>query len=679
LAALKWGIVSKGILDHTLLTNIGTNIHTAIDTALTRLANTSGTNTGNQTISDATITTTDITTNNFTTAKHGFVPKGTNVGNFLKDDGTWSPSVDGLTPIIIGGTGTTSTLTLKPTSGVGANGSDIIFQVGNNGSLEAMRIDDTGNVGIGINPLSAQLHVYDSNSGFLYGIKNDYTNTDVAGSGIYNLVTTRKSTSTASGSVGLYLIQKVQIDTGIVNTSVVYGIYNQALRNSLSVGTDDSGSVTSIFCIRNFYGHDDTNTGATPTTTTVHGLLLSPSIKTGTIGVLYDIYIATPTTGGTISGAHYAIYQQDATAESFFAGSIGIGAGIAGTETLRIAKNLTGGTSAYGTYSPALVKSDVTSSAYIHGTQPSTDAAAFVLGSLLHYSAAQGTIGAGSSITNQYGFNASSTLIGATNNFGFLSNLAAGTGRWNFYASGTADNFFAGKVGLGTAADSVTNFRVAIDMTGGTAVVGMANNGKIKSDATGNSFYYGSTTSTEATAFTSTSIAGYKAAQGVFGAGSTVTAQYGFQADATLTGATNNFGFWSNIVAATGRWNFYASGTALNYFAGNILRSQPTPSTADSTATITVAQIATRIITSTTAAAVSMTLPTGALTDIGFQTPPNDASHDWTVINTGATNAVTILAGVAHTVVGNMTVALSSSATFRTRKTASNTYVTYRI
>lgn len=48
-----------------------------------------GTNTGDQIISDATITTTDITTNNFTTAKHGFVPKGTNVGNFLKDDGTW--------------------------------------------------------------------------------------------------------------------------------------------------------------------------------------------------------------------------------------------------------------------------------------------------------------------------------------------------------------------------------------------------------------------------------------------------------------------------------------------------------------------------------------------------------------------------------------------------------------
>lgn len=33
---------------------------------------------------------TDITTNNFSTTKHGFVPKGTNVGSFLRDDGTWA-------------------------------------------------------------------------------------------------------------------------------------------------------------------------------------------------------------------------------------------------------------------------------------------------------------------------------------------------------------------------------------------------------------------------------------------------------------------------------------------------------------------------------------------------------------------------------------------------------------
>ena len=75
---------------------VGSRLITSAESTL--LGNTSGTNTGDQIISDATITTTDITTNNFTTSKHGFVPKGTNTGKFLKDDGTWgTPSAGGLT------------------------------------------------------------------------------------------------------------------------------------------------------------------------------------------------------------------------------------------------------------------------------------------------------------------------------------------------------------------------------------------------------------------------------------------------------------------------------------------------------------------------------------------------------------------------------------------------------
>ena len=65
------------------------------DANLTTIGNQSGTNTGDQVISDATLSTSDITTNDFTTAKHGFVPKGTNVGNYLKDDGTWSAIAGG--------------------------------------------------------------------------------------------------------------------------------------------------------------------------------------------------------------------------------------------------------------------------------------------------------------------------------------------------------------------------------------------------------------------------------------------------------------------------------------------------------------------------------------------------------------------------------------------------------
>ena len=51
-------------------------------------------------------------------------------------------------PLVIGGTGTTSTLTLRSTSGVGATGADIIFQAGNNGATELMRLQNGGNIGI---------------------------------------------------------------------------------------------------------------------------------------------------------------------------------------------------------------------------------------------------------------------------------------------------------------------------------------------------------------------------------------------------------------------------------------------------------------------------------------------------------------------------------------------------
>jgi hypothetical protein len=44
---------------------------------------------GGETLAESALALTDITTNDFSTSKHGFVPKGTNVGNFLKDDGTW--------------------------------------------------------------------------------------------------------------------------------------------------------------------------------------------------------------------------------------------------------------------------------------------------------------------------------------------------------------------------------------------------------------------------------------------------------------------------------------------------------------------------------------------------------------------------------------------------------------
>jgi hypothetical protein len=86
-----------------------------------------------------------------------------------------------------------------------------------------------------------------------------------------------------------------------------------------------------------------------------------------------------------------------------------------------------------------------------------TTAASFTLSNLYHFHASNVNVGAGATVTNQIGFLASSGLTTATNNYGFYSDIASGSNRWNFYAGGTARNYFAGNTGVGE--DASTTFR----------------------------------------------------------------------------------------------------------------------------------------------------------------------------------------------------------------------------
>jgi hypothetical protein len=97
----------------------------------------------------------------------------------------------------------------------------------------------------------------------------------------------------------------------------------------------------------------------------------------------------------------------------------------------------------------------------------STEAASFTLTTLKHYSAEQGTIGAGSAVTTQIGYFADGSLTGATNNYGFYGAIAAAANRWNFYAAGTARNYFAGRTDVGNTRISESNVwnGVSIDST----------------------------------------------------------------------------------------------------------------------------------------------------------------------------------------------------------------------
>ena len=73
------------------------------------------------------------------------------------------------------------------------------------------------------------------------------------------------------------------------------------------------------------------------------------------------------------------------------------------------------------------------------------------LGNFSHYLAQQITNQSGGTITNRFVFDCSANLTDtATTTYGFISRLNSGSnGNYNFYALGTAPNYFEGNVGLG--------------------------------------------------------------------------------------------------------------------------------------------------------------------------------------------------------------------------------------
>jgi hypothetical protein len=106
-------------------------------------------------------------------------------------------------------------------------------------------------------------------------------------------------------------------------------------------------------------------------------------------------------------------------------------------------------------------------------------------------------------------------------------------------------------------------------------------------------------------------------------------------------------------------------------------RYQADPVAVNVTGAVSAAAILGGIVTSTTAAAVAGTVPTGAVMEAAANWTTGDAV-DWSVIATGA-NAFTVTAASGHTLVGDAAVASGTSGQFRTRKTAADTFVTYRI
>ncbi|MFN5118049.1 MAG: beta strand repeat-containing protein [Cyanobacteriota bacterium] len=269
----------------------------------------------------------------------------------------------------------------------------------------------------------------------------------------------------------------------------------------------------------------------------------------------------------TASGSSNWNFYANGTAPNYMAGALGIGQTSLTGFNLRISRNLTGATNATSISNGFVIQSDVTLAAYGYRSFISTQATAFTLPDLFHYAVEGGTAGAGSTITNQSGFAVISAMTSATNNFGFVSSLAAAANRWNLYINGTANNYIAGSLGIGSTSLTGYGLRVGKNLTGAVVSYQVSANYTVQSDVSGARTFQ-SAPSTQATAFTLGSLYHFVAEVPGVGAGSTITNQYAFLAASGLEVATNNYGFGSSIASGANNWNIYSSGTAKNYLAG---------------------------------------------------------------------------------------------------------------
>lgn len=149
----------------------------------------------------------------------------------------------------------------------------------------------------------------------------------------------------------------------------------------------------------------------------------------------------------------------------------------------------------------------------------------------------------------------------------------------------------------------------------------------------------------------------------------------------TVVNTSTTFGPFTNATVVDiggGAGNtYYAIGVAPAIAETKLAPVQGDPVAVNVTGAVTAAAIQGGIVTSTTAAAVAGTVPAGSVMDLAAQMSIGD-SFEWSVINTGP-NTFTVTAATGHTIVGTATVATLTSGAFRTRKTAADTFITYRL
>jgi hypothetical protein len=149
---------------------------------------------------------------------------------------------------------------------------------------------------------------------------------------------------------------------------------------------------------------------------------------------------------------------------AYISGRVGFGSAYPSSSVgFSITPSLTGNTIVTAVRQSGNVGADVTSTAWGFANA-FTKFGTNNINAYYGFATVSGTVNG--TVNNEYGFSVNPTTSVATNFYGFHSGMASGAGRWNLYMQGTAANYLAGNLSVGTTTSSS---RLTVQGSGSTS------------------------------------------------------------------------------------------------------------------------------------------------------------------------------------------------------------------
>lgn len=342
---------------------------------------------------------------------------------------------------------------------------------------------------------------------------SDTSKASLTGAAFTGFVTTVTTTTlgTSTNAQNIFSSADILVPTGTTNSGTVNANNCIILRNSTAADSDDGGTTTTLAGLQVTSGHHNVNTSATPVTTNLIGIKVTPYLYTGTVTNYYGLWLANPG-GSVVPGTNnWGVYQESAAARNYFAGTVNIGSSTAteyklysyvaltdsnvfasrfGTQLTMTASATKNQVAVYAEAMSTNIATSITNSGYVAAVlargylSNASNAGTLTDQYGMWASAGINSCAVGTVITNSYAIRATTFASDAdgtiTNAYGVYVETSGTsstvTNKWGVYQiTSTYRNYFAGNSLFGTTTENTTTGNAKVQSSNGVYLGNSAN------------------------------------------------------------------------------------------------------------------------------------------------------------------------------------------------------------